>query len=124
MAYSAIILSRSHAHTALDLERTLAPDVQVLSVDVVAQGAVVATRGLAAEQDFLQGYALDQVPCPDQHAPEAHRAVLERFIAQFLDSLLCVSDVNCACINFFFGNVDADYDFFHTFVPFLITGSD
>ncbi len=33
----------------------------------------------------------------------------------FLNSQLVLSHVNCAYIDFFFLNIDADNDFFHTF---------
>ena len=119
-----VILTLSHAHAALDLQCTLAPDVKILGIDVVAQAAVVSARGLAAEQDIIQRHPFYQVTRPHKHTAEAHRAVLECFVAQFLDALQRILHVNCACIDLFFGNIDADDDFFHTFAPFLITGSD
>lgn len=110
-----VVLALAHAHAALDLQRPLAPDVKTLGVDVVAQAAVVAAGRLTAEQHVLQPDALDQVPCPDEHAAVAHGAVLVHLVVQLDNSQLAVSHVDCGCVDFFLRNVDADYNFLHVF---------
>jgi len=100
---------------ALDFQRVGQPQVKSFAVDIIGCQAAVAACVLAAEEQLVGMPFPAQGASPGEQGAQALFGVGERGTALFTGDAHS-RGANCAHVEFFFGEIDADQDFFHTFV--------
>ena len=114
-----VVLHALDAGRVLDLVGTLKPHVVARGIEIVAQANTVASSVFAAEEPGVNGSRLRLSLYPLYQTTEARCLVVKHFVhtwSTFLQSLR----FNEGCIKLFLREIDANKDFFHTFVPSLM----
>src|SRR5574344_844634 len=112
-----VTLGALQGRSPLDSQSILQPHVIAAPVEIVAQGFAVAAGILSAEQPKTCILFVRNSLHPPQQATKTAHLVVKHFVLS-LCTLLDSLGLYDRCIKLFFGKIDADKDFFHTFVPF------